>query len=192
VAAPRSARRRTVTTDPRSALDALPRVPDQRYGVPARLAQLADLAEWPAAAGGVPGSDDEDVPARLGAIVDAAVAMYGTHGYASPVMLVHAATAPNAVTRALPALTETLRSPSLDGARAAAAAVTAAFAPVHARPPLPGASVWTLTRSCGAGAESGDAHAIKFVDAAIDAHTRSGDTAVLATAAQSIEQITAD
>ncbi|MFB6393045.1 questin oxidase family protein [Polymorphospora sp. 2-325] len=43
------------STDPRSALDAVPRAPDQRHGIRARLAQLANLPGWPAAAGAVPG-----------------------------------------------------------------------------------------------------------------------------------------
>jgi hypothetical protein len=180
------------TTDPRSALDAVPRVPDQRFGIRSRLGQLAELAEWPAAAGAVPGSDGEDVPARLGTIVDAAVALHGTHGYASPVMLVHAATAPNAVMRALPALPRTLWVPSLDAAWAAAAAITAAYAPTQARPTPRVRADLDNDELMQHATDSGDEHAIKFVDAAIDAHTRSGDPAVLATAAQAIEQIAAD
>ncbi|HEV7933391.1 MAG TPA: hypothetical protein VGP70_13920 [Actinomadura sp.] len=153
---------------------------------------MAELAEWPAAAGAVPGSDGEDVPARLGTIVDAAVALHGTHGYASPVMLVHAATAPNAVMRALPALPRTLWVPSLDAAWAAAAAITAAYAPTQARPTPRVRADLDNDELMQHATDSGDAHAIKFVDAAIDAHTRSGDPAVLATAAQAIEQIAAD
>jgi hypothetical protein len=178
-------------TDPRAALDAAPRVPDQRFGIRARLAQLADLSGWPAAAGAVPGGDDEDVRARLAAIVDAAVARHATHGYANPVMLVHAATAPTAVLRALPALPSTLWASSLRAAWAAAAAVTAAYAPAEARPP---ASVRiaevdeVMSRAVG----SGDAHAIKFADAAVDAYTRSGDNAVLADAVRSIAQVAGD
>ncbi|MEU7920780.1 hypothetical protein [Micromonospora zamorensis] len=40
--------------------------------------------------------------------------------------------------------------------------------------------------------DTGDAHAIKFIDAASDTYTRSGDSALLAIAAQSVEQIAAD
>ncbi|MFI6272881.1 hypothetical protein [Micromonospora zamorensis] len=40
--------------------------------------------------------------------------------------------------------------------------------------------------------DTGDAHAIKFVDAVSDTHTRSGNPALLATAAQSVEQIATD
>ena len=71
------------------------------------------------------------MPTRLAGIVDAAVVRHGTHGYASPVMLVHAATAPNAVLRTLPALPPALWVPSLAAAWAATAAVTAAYAPAE-------------------------------------------------------------
>ncbi|MEV1289196.1 hypothetical protein [Micromonospora sp. NPDC049679] len=179
-------------TDPRSAFDRVPRVPDQRFGIRARLAQLADLDQWEVAAGVVPGSPGQDVPARLAAIVDAAVAQHDTHGYANPVMLVHAATAPNAVLRALPALPHALWAPSLDAAWAAAAAVTAAYAPARARRAGQTGARLHPEELMRLAAASGDAHAIKFVDAAIDAHTRRGDAAVLATAARSIRQITAD
>ncbi|MGK5675660.1 questin oxidase family protein [Micromonospora sp. URMC 106] len=180
------------TTDPRSALDAVPRVPDQRSGIRARLAQLADLAGWPAAAGAVPGGDTDDVPARLAGIVDAAVVRHGTHGYASPVMLVHAATAPNAVLRTLPALPGALWAPSLAAAWAATAAVTAAYAPAAARPAPPVTSGLDADEVMRRATDTGDAHAIKFVDTAIDAYARSGSPAILAVAAGSTDQIAAD
>lgn len=182
------------TADPRAALDAVPRVPDQRFGIRARLAQLAGLPEWPAAAGAVPGDDAQDVPTRLGSIVDAAVARHGTHGYASPVMLVHAATAPNAVLRALPALPTPLWTPSLEAAWAAAAAVTAAYAPGQARPAAAaaGAIDVDIEAVIERAQDTDDPHAIKFVDTALDTYDRSGDAAVLATAIRSVEQIAAD
>ncbi|WSK40266.1 hypothetical protein OG712_17160 [Micromonospora maris] len=134
-------------TDPRTALDAVPRVPDQRFGIRSCLAQRADLPDWPAAAGAVPHldepvgqtTDEDDVPARLAGIVHAAVVRHGTHGYAEPVMLVHAATAPNAVLRTLPALPGALWAASLAAAWAATAAVTAAYAPATGHPAPPAA-----------------------------------------------------
>ncbi|RKN29122.1 questin oxidase family protein [Micromonospora musae] len=180
------------STDPRSALDAVPLVPDQRAGIRARLAQLAELPAWPATAGAVPGGDNDDVRTRLAGIVDAAVIRHGTHGYANPVMLVHAATAPNAVLRALPALPEALWAPSLAAAWAATAAVTAAYAPPVARPAPdvhPGLTVDEVMQQATA---SADAHAIKFADTAADTYGRSGDPAVLATAARTTTQIADD
>ncbi|WP_244875644.1 questin oxidase family protein [Winogradskya consettensis] len=64
--------------DPRAALDAVPRVPDQRFGIRNRLAQLAALEDWPDAAGSVPGTGS--VEARLRAIVTAAILRYTLTG----------------------------------------------------------------------------------------------------------------
>ncbi|WDZ84855.1 questin oxidase family protein [Micromonospora cathayae] len=175
--------------DARSALDAVPRVPDQRSGIRARLAQLADLPGWPPAAGAVPGPGTGDVPTRLAGIVDAAVVRHGTHGYASPVMLVHAATAPNAVLRALPALPPALWTPSLAAAWAATAAVTAAYAPAQARPAPPAGTDLSLDEVMRRATDTGDAHAIKFVDTLCDTATRSANPGLLAIAAQAVEQI---
>jgi hypothetical protein len=165
--------------DPRAALDAVPRVPDQRFGIRARLAQLADLREWPAVAAAVPGTGS--VEDRLAEIVAAAVRKHGTDGYAAPVMLVHAATAPTAVLRALPALPPALALPSLAAAWAATAAITSAYAPAAARPPVPPPAAdpeSVLERATA----SGDPHAIKFTDAALDAWRRTPDPALLAAA----------
>ncbi|MEV4638996.1 hypothetical protein AB0J80_16755 [Actinoplanes sp. NPDC049548] len=163
--------------DPRAALDAVPRVPDQRFGIRNRLAQLAHLPDWPRAAGAVPG--DGDPAPRLAAIVAAAVRRHTTHGYGNPVMLVHAATAPAAVLRTLPALPPALHPASLAAAWAASAAVTAAYSPRTAAPvpvdteePDPDAVIDAAVRSA-------DAHAIKFADAAIESWTGTGDPALL-------------
>lgn len=164
--------------DPRAALDAVPRVPDQRFGIRNRLAQLADLRDWPAAAGAVPGTGS--VEDRLAEIIAAAVRKHGTDGYASPVMLVHAATAPTAVLRVLPALPPELARPSLAAAWAATAAITSAYAPAAPRPA--GASTASPEEVLDRATASGDAHAIKFADAAVDAWRRSPDPALLAAA----------
>lgn len=170
------------SADPRAALDALPRVPDQRSGIRTRLAQLAGLDAWPA----VPG-DEGSVPERLGAIADAAVARHFTHGYASPVMLVHAATAPTAVLRTLPALPHALWAPSLAAGWAATAAVTAAYAPAIGRAPQE-----VDDDPMAVAVATGDAHAIKFADAALDTRGRTGDPAVLGRAAAAARLIAAD
>lgn len=178
------------SSDPRAALDAVPRVPDQRSGIRTRLAQLADLPGWPAAAGAVPGPDGGFVDDRLAGIIAAAVRLHATHGYGNPVLLVHAATAPLAVLRTLPALPAALHEPSLAAAWAATAAVTATYAPPAGRP--------FTARAGDAGAvlhravESGDAHAIKFADAAIEMWIRDPDPMLLASARHATDLIMAD
>ncbi|WDP97230.1 hypothetical protein PVK74_14915 [Micromonospora chalcea] len=106
-------------------------------------------------------------------------------------MLVHAATAPNAVLRALPAVPPPLWQPSLAAAWAATAAVTAAYAPVEARA-LPPAAGPELGEAMARALDTGDAHAIKFIDTLSDAYARSGDPVLRAVAARSVEQIAAD
>jgi hypothetical protein len=179
-------------TDPRAALDAVPRVPDQRFGIRSRLAQLAGVDGWAAAAGAVPGDATLDIPTRLASIVDAAVARHGTHGHGSPVMLVHAATAPNAVLRALPALPTNLWPASLAAAWAATAAVTAAYAPAEARPAPRVTGGLDPDELLARAFATGDPHAIKFVDTAADTYARRADLGTLATAANAIELIERD
>ncbi|MEV7627510.1 questin oxidase family protein [Actinoplanes sp. NPDC089786] len=294
-------------SDPRAALDAVPRVPDQRFGIRHRLAQLAALDSWPAvpdswpvvpgsspavpgsspavpgssravpgsspavpgSSPAVPGSSPANpgswpaaashVPAapgswraepgarereadktilkiaaatatsptpvggresstagghfggvvhraaaggvihrqgayeavavldRLGGIVDAAVARQFTHGYGAPVMLVHAATAPAAVLRVLPALPARLWGPSLDAAWAAAAAVSAAYSPAEPRP------VESVDGDpMEAAAATSDPHAIKFADAALDSLARTGDAGIRGRTVAAVTLIAAD
>lgn len=163
------------STDPRAALDAVPRVPDQRFGIRNRLAQLAGMPGW---SGPVPGTGS--VESRLEAIVTAAVLRHGTHGHGNPIMMVHAATAPAAVLRTLPALPVDLHGPSLDAAWAATAAVTAAYSPASAQPAPAGAT--SADEVMSRAVATGDAHAIKFADAAIDAYGFAPDPALLAAA----------
>jgi hypothetical protein len=177
--------------DPRAALDAVPRVPDQRFGIRARLAQLAELADWPAAAGSVPGEGSVDD--RLAAIIAAAIHKHSTHGYAAPVMLVHAATAPTAVLRVLPALPASLAWPSLEAAWAATAAVTSAYAPaLPLALPLASAAARGPEDVLARATDLGDPHAIKFADAALDAWHRDPEPALLRAADNATALIAAD
>ncbi|MEU6394105.1 questin oxidase family protein [Streptomyces sp. NPDC046939] len=151
--------------DAASALDAVPLVPDQSGGILARLDQLTALPTW--AAGPV---DPDTARERLGELVTAAVHRYATHAHGNPVMLVHAATAPNAVLRTLPALPRALWPASLEAAWSASAAVTAAYAPTVAVPYAPGASS-SPEELFARAATHGDDHAIKFTDTALDVAT---------------------
>jgi hypothetical protein len=49
-----------------------------------------------------------EIPAALASLVEAGVRQYATLGYGSPVLLVHVATAPNAMGHLLPALPQPL------------------------------------------------------------------------------------
>jgi hypothetical protein len=150
------------------ALRAVPRVPDPSGGINHRLGQITLLPAWDE---GVPDAeaDADTARERLAELVRAATAYYATHGHGEPVMLVHAATAPNAVLRALPALPRELWRPSLTAAWSASAAVVAAYAPgdgprQHVAPPAGVGGEELFERA----AAHGDAHAIKLVDTALD------------------------
>ncbi|PRH76538.1 hypothetical protein C6N75_25100 [Streptomyces solincola] len=175
---------------PAAGLDAVPAVPRQGGGISGRLAQLTALPAAPDADG------PEQARQRLTGLVTAAVHRYRTHGHGEPVMLVHTATAPNAVLRTLPALPRELWPVSLAAAWSAAAAVTAAYTPPEARPPAeasrgaadPGEP---MARAADPGellaraAAHGDDHAIKFADTALAV----GDPAATGAALHALELI---
>jgi hypothetical protein len=173
--------------EPAAAIDALPRIPDQRGPVARRFGQLPDLAGWPESVAALrPATDPADVPARLAQLVTAATVRYLTHGRTSPVLLVHTATAPNAVLHTLPALPPALWVPSLSAAWAATAAIITAYAPARgtaaerlsALPSGPTAVADLLDRAV----DHGDEHVIKFTDTAAEVYTRTGQRDALAAA----------
>ncbi len=176
------------------ALAAVPRIADQSGGVRERLGQLADLAGWPAAlaAPGLPASGPE-IRSWLADLADAATIRYLSYGHGNAIMLVHSATAPGAVLRTLPALDTYLWAPSLAASWAAAAALTAVYAPAAPaahldlpRPPAgPHATEYTFARAV----DHGDEHVIKFADAAVDVYARTGNGDALAAALRAADLI---
>ena len=121
--------------DAAAALAALPRLPDQSGVIRERFARLADLPAWtPALTTLRPPAAPAEVPTALAGLTEAGTRRYVTHGYGSPVLLVHVATAPNAMSHVLPALPERLWSASLGATWAACAAITVAYAPADPQP----------------------------------------------------------
>ncbi|MGW1769088.1 questin oxidase family protein [Streptomyces sp. NPDC002073] len=148
--------------DAAAALAAVPPVPAPEGGFAARLALVGRLPVWAAETAG-----PEEARRRLAELVRAATHRYATHGHGEETMLVHAATAPNAVLRTLPALPPGLWAPSLHAAWTAAAAVTAMY-PAEAVPYAgPGERVRAedvLERAV----DHGDEHVIKLADTVLD------------------------
>jgi Questin oxidase-like len=177
-----------------AALAAVPRIADQTGGIRERLARLADVEGWPAAlaAPNLPVSAAE-IESALADLADAAVIRYRYYGHGNGVMLVHSATAPGAVLRTLPALDSALWAPSLAASWAAAAALTAVYAPAvpAAGPDLPGAPDGpnAAEDAFARAVDHGDEHVIKFADAAADAYARTGDPDALAAAVRAAELI---
>ncbi|MEU7313026.1 questin oxidase family protein [Streptomyces sp. NPDC007083] len=178
-------------------LGAVPLIADQSGGIRERLARITAMPRRPQA--GRPGSDavaadratgPDSARAELREIVRAAIHRYATHAHGSPVMLVHAATAPNAVLRVLPALPPRLWELSADSAWAASAAVTAVYAPAQAAP-VPDSTPPAPEEVFARAAAHGDEHAIKFADTALEvaAGPEDGDPLSMAAALRATELI---
>ncbi|MEU5401065.1 questin oxidase family protein [Streptomyces sp. NPDC005963] len=172
-----------------SALDLVPPVVDRSGGIEQRLERLTAFPQWPAPGASTDGASEsataiaDTARERLVELVTAATHRYATHGHGEPVMLVHAATAPNAVLRTLPALPRELWASSLSAAWAASAAVTAAYTPAAGTTaPLPTTRLDPAEIFARA-ADHGDDHTIKFTDTALDV----GDDLALTAAVRSIE-----
>ncbi|MFF9283151.1 questin oxidase family protein [Streptomyces griseosporeus] len=160
-----------------AALDAVPRIESDQAGYLARLAAVHRLPVWAEDV-----SDPDTARQRLTELVRAATHRYATHGHGEETMLVHAATAPNAVLRTLPSLPRRLWVPSLHAAWTASAAVTAMYAaaePVAYRPPDGLTAEEVVERALA----HGDEHVIKLTDTALDV----GDEQALAAALRAIE-----
>ena len=180
-------RRRAAAMTPAAALAAVPRIADQSGGFRDRLARLAKLPGWPAALAAAPAQVPADeARAWLAGLADAAVFRYLEYGHGNPVMLVHAATAPTAILRTLPALSRDLWAPSTAAAWDAAAAIIAIYAAPEPAPretlPQPPAGPDATGETFARAVRNGDEHAIKFADTAAEVHARTGDPAALAAA----------
>ncbi|MFI9150047.1 questin oxidase family protein [Streptomyces sp. NPDC053367] len=158
-------------------LDLVPGIESPEGGYPARLAAVRRLPLWAREV-----TDPDTAKERLSELVRAATHRYATHGHGDETMLVHAATAPNAVLRTLDALPRELWVPSLHAAWTASAAVTAMYAPDAPADYTPPARL-TAEEVVERALAHGDEHVIKLTDTALDV----GDERALAAAQRSIE-----
>ncbi|MFI0262980.1 questin oxidase family protein [Streptomyces sp. NPDC017056] len=155
---------------PAEALAVLPRIADQQVLPLDGLAQLPGTPGWLATVDSlrVPHDDPEAVRAQLTALVRATVHRYLDHGHGHGVLMVHTATAPNAVLRTLPALPRELWAASLGAVWAASAAITSVYAAGEAQPPLEGVGGLAPEEVFERSAAHGDEHVIKLTDTALD------------------------
>jgi hypothetical protein len=177
--------------DAAAALDAVPHLPEQKGVIASRIPRLAGMPGWPESVAALNGpADDDDVPARLAELVDAATLRYLTSAQGSPVLLVHTATAPNAVLHTLPALPGEVWQPSFAAVWGATAAIVAMYAPADAADPaaLPAAPKQSDTDAdpvaevLQRATENQDEHVLKFSDTAAESYERTGDPGTLAAA----------
>ncbi|MEU5727400.1 questin oxidase family protein [Micromonospora sp. NPDC047738] len=172
------------TRTPQQALPAVTRLTDQSGFIAHRLDRLEHSPGWAASLRALePAASADEVPARLESLVDSAAKAYLGLGHGSPVLLVHAATAPNAVRHVLPVLPTEQWLPSLTAAWAAVVALVAMYAPAQ---PAPFAEIVRcypeLTRedTLQRAAEHGDEHVLKFADTAAESYDRTGNPELLA------------
>lgn len=177
--------------DASAALDAVPHLPEQRGVIASRIPRLADVQGWPESVTALRApADDDDVPARLAELVDAATLRYLTSAQGSPVLLVHTATAPNAVLHTLPALPREFWQPSFGAVWGASAAIVAMYAPSAPAGPdqLPKAPNSSDTHAdpvaevLRRATENRDEHVLKFSDTAAEVYERTGNPDTLAAA----------
>ncbi|MHA3701635.1 questin oxidase family protein [Jatrophihabitans sp. YIM 134969] len=164
-----------------AAFDALPGVPDTG-GVRARAAVLTSDPAWADAVGiarDVP--DPAGVPAALIDLVDTAVTRFASWAPSNPTMLVHMATAPRAALLVLPSLPHERWVSTLHHAWATSAAIAGMYRPAPGRPadPWPSPGV-TPADVVAAAVDTGDEHAIKFAEVAMESHRRGNGTALAA------------
>jgi len=173
--------------DPDAALTALNRIPVQQGRVAERMGRLATTPGWDAAVAALrPPAGPDDARAQLSDLVTAAAAGYLEYGHASPVLLVHTATAPNAVLHTLPALPREMWAPSVATLWTTTAAIVAAYAPPAgtpgpATPDLPDQAD-PVAEAVDRAVAHGDEHVIKFTDTAAEVYARTGERRALAAA----------
>lgn len=163
----------TGTADPEHALAALPRLADPQGGILDRIARLPDLPHWPEATATLYAPDAPDLAyAQLSRLVSSSARRYATYGHGDPIMLVHAATAPNAVLRTLPALPKELWAPSLRAVWPSVAAIMSIYQPAAPAPAgretTERAASMTPEEVFAHAAAHGDEHVIKFADTVLD------------------------
>ena len=169
-----------------AALADVPRLADQTGLIAHRVGRLAQLPGWsPALAALRAPADADAVPARLDELIETGVLRYLTHGRAAPVLLVHVATAPNAVQHILPVLPKDLWQASFAAAWAACAAITATYAPADpvGAPAISLDGTDPVADVLDRAARHGDEHVIKFADTAVDVYARGGNPDVLVSSA---------
>ena len=177
--------------DPAAEFDGMPRIGVQAGTVANRFGQLTQTAGWSRVVSAAGASPDPE--RALADLVNAATLRYLRYGHGSPVLLVHTATAPNAVLHTLPALPRELWAPSLAAVWATSAAIWAAYAPAEAAPrevlPAAPGGADPAGEAIDLAVTHGDEHVIKFTDTAAEVYGRTGNSDALAASARIAELI---
>jgi hypothetical protein len=166
-----------------SATDALEHTPPTATtgGIRTRIADLSETRTWSKSVAEIRAiSSTAGVPHALDGITDAAVDHYLRWGHGNPVMMVHMATAPRAAALVLPAIPQNMWMDTYETAWAICAALASIYPPTTPQFRVAGhVDVDTVIDQAVAGR---DAHAIKFVEVAVESHRRGMPTALAAAA----------
>lgn len=169
----------TGTSSPSQALDAVPRIRGDG-GTRSHIAEISQNHEWgPVVERLRPITDPVGIPKAFNDLVDAAVARYLSWAPASPVMLVHMATAPRAASLVVPHLPRHMWIPTYNQAWVVSATIASAYGPLQ--PGLELGSAAELRDVEGVidrVVASGDEHAIKFAEVALESLRRDNPTAL--------------
>lgn len=166
---------------PADSLAGLPAVSSD-VGMRASVAAISRSSEWGRAVERLgPVGEASLVPEALDKLVDDAVATYPNWASASPVMLVHIATAPRAASLVVPHLPEELWIPTYTHAWIASATMGSAYRPVDAEASNDSASGdHDLHKVVDRIVATGDEHAFKFAEVALESHARGTPAALSA------------
>lgn len=151
-------------------------------GFVARALDIAELPDWGRAVERLhPIEDPSQVCEALDHLVDATVDLYRSWAPGSPVMLVHAATAPRAASLVVPHLPRNMWIPTYHHAWVASATIISAYQPFEPQL-LPDADTAQLPDRddvIDRVVATSDEHAIKFTEVAIESYERGRPNALL-------------
>lgn len=165
-----------------AALEGVTRLSEQTGFIAHRAARLAVTPGWAASVARLRPVEAAAVPQALLEIVVAAARSYVRYGPAAPVLLVHTATAPNAVRHVLPSLPVGLWTDSLAHVWTATAAIQAMYAPARAGSDRAPTTDRSALDALDAAAAHGDEHVLKFTDTIVDALDHGADPELLTAA----------
>jgi hypothetical protein len=178
--------------DVAGALAKLPRLADDDEAFPELVGRLDSLDQWPIAVAQLRSAvDAEDSRQLLMDTVSEAALYYGSRTRGDEIMLVHAATAPNAVLRVLPSLPVDQWLASQQAAWIATAAVVTMYDGTLPSPGSRPAPVRCADDTFALAVEHKDEHVIKFADTALDVFAWTANEAVLAATHRAANEIPA-
>ncbi|WP_216900970.1 questin oxidase family protein [Nocardia alni] len=167
------------------ALDRIPRAKgyDSQGVLPREvLGVLGTLPSFPAAVAAVAAPDS--IPAAITALTETAARLYLANAERHPLVMLHTVTGPSALRMMLPHISEQLQRTAFGYIWQAVAGWMAAFSaqsPLdHRDPAADGPTISEVLDRC---LETGDPHAIKFVEACVREHRASAQPVYLAAAA---------